>query len=90
MPLSLRRLPGVPSFIQTPSFAAIFGGAGYVTSCGDYENGAGIATAWSITYLVLNVNKAIRSKRPIPILMLTAVAGNGFIYGQKYFREYFA
>jgi hypothetical protein len=44
IPAALAKKPGVPSFFQNAAFAAIFGGAGYVSHVGDPENGAGIAT----------------------------------------------
>ncbi|KAI8145226.1 hypothetical protein BJV82DRAFT_605398 [Fennellomyces sp. T-0311] len=44
VPFSVKKIPGMPPMLQSMAFGAIFAGAGYVTSVGDAENGAGIAT----------------------------------------------
>ncbi|KAI8071927.1 hypothetical protein BDF21DRAFT_445568 [Thamnidium elegans] len=83
LPLAVKKSPGVPSMFQTMAFAGIFGGAGYVTNAGDSENGAGIATAWCLSWSFLNAKSAIKSMRPVPIAFLAAVTLNTVIYGKK-------
>ncbi|GAA5816086.1 hypothetical protein MFLAVUS_009608 [Mucor flavus] len=83
LPLAVKKSPGVPSMFQTMAFAGIFGGAGYVTNAGDSENGAGIATAWCLSWSFLNAKSAIKSMRPVPMVFLAAVTLNTVIYGKK-------
>ncbi|CAO3665192.1 unnamed protein product [Umbelopsis vinacea] len=83
IPAALAKKPGVPSFFQNAAFAAIFGGAGYVSHVGDPENGAGIATAWCLSWSFLNIQSALKSKRPLPLLMAATVLADTVIYGQK-------
>ncbi|KAI8984024.1 hypothetical protein BDF20DRAFT_857605 [Mycotypha africana] len=83
LPLSVKKYPGIPSLIQTIAFPAIFAGAGYVTNAGDSDNGAGIATAWCLSWSFLNAKNAWQSKRPIPLTLLGFVAYNTFVYGKK-------
>lgn len=68
---------------QSMAFSGIFAGAGYVTNAGDSENGAGIATAWCLSWTFLNAKTALKSMRPVPIALLTAVTLNTVIYGKK-------
>lgn len=83
LPLAVRKSPGVPSMFQSMAFSGIFAGAGYVTNAGDSENGAGIATAWCLSWTFLNAKTALKSMRPVPIALLTAVTLNTVIYGKK-------
>ncbi|KAI8080058.1 uncharacterized protein BX664DRAFT_342201 [Halteromyces radiatus] len=83
LPLSARKAPGMPSVIQSLLFTAIYGGAGYVTHVGDSENGAGIATAWCLSWSFLNAKKAILSCKPVPLLMVAATSWNILVYGNK-------
>ncbi|KAI9353139.1 altered inheritance of mitochondria protein 19 [Pilaira anomala] len=83
LPLAVRKSPGVPSMFQTMTFASIFAGAGYVTNTGDSENGAGIATAWCLSWSFLNAKSAIQSMKPVPMALLAAVTLNTVIYGKK-------
>ncbi|RUS21351.1 hypothetical protein BC937DRAFT_92940 [Endogone sp. FLAS-F59071] len=55
----------------------------YVTSTGDVDNGAGITTAWTLTWSFLNLRPAVTSARPLPLLLATTVLGNMAIYGKK-------
>ncbi|KAG2237954.1 hypothetical protein INT48_002515 [Thamnidium elegans] len=71
LPLAVKKSPGVPSMFQTMAFA------------GDSENGAGIATAWCLSWSFLNAKSAIKSMRPVPIAFLAAVTLNTVIYGKK-------
>ncbi|GAN05830.1 hypothetical protein MAM1_0102d05306 [Mucor ambiguus] len=81
------RAPGIPGLFQTMAFAGIFAGAGqiysYVTNAGDAENGSGIATAWCLSWSFLNAKSALKSMRPVPIILLGAVTLNTVIYGKK-------
>ncbi|CAO3672419.1 unnamed protein product [Umbelopsis ramanniana] len=83
IPAAVAKKPGVPSFFQCTAFSAIFGGAGYVSHVGDPENGAGIATAWCLTWSFLNLRSALKAKKPLPWLMAASVAADTVIYGQK-------
>ncbi|CDH52154.1 hypothetical protein RO3G_10011 [Lichtheimia corymbifera JMRC:FSU:9682] len=83
LPYSVKKIPGMPSMFQTMAFTAIFAGAGYVTHVGDAENGAGIATAWCLSWSFLNARRAITSLKPLPIALFAAVAANTVIYGKK-------
>ncbi|KAI9306363.1 hypothetical protein BJ944DRAFT_160028 [Cunninghamella echinulata] len=83
LPLAAKKAPGIPSIFQAIAFSAIYGGAGYVTYVGDSENGAGIATAWSLSWSFLNAKSAIKSCKPIPLMMVAATTYNIFVYGNK-------
>ncbi|KAM3582464.1 hypothetical protein VKS41_005108 [Umbelopsis sp. WA50703] len=87
IPAALAKKPGMPSFFQCAAFSAIFGGAGYVTNAGDSENGAGIATAWCLTWGFLNFRSAIQSRKPFPLLMAAVVASDAVIYGKKSLKD---
>ncbi|KAL1921374.1 uncharacterized protein VTP21DRAFT_11090 [Calcarisporiella thermophila] len=77
------KVPGIPSAIQGLGFAGIFGFSGYVTNTGDYENGAGITTAWCLAWSFLNLRRAIISFRPASLLLGGAVMANTVIYGRR-------
>ncbi|CAG8463247.1 7196_t:CDS:2 [Ambispora leptoticha] len=82
-PLAIRKIQGVPSYFQCMAFGAIFGFSGYITYTGDTYNGAGTSTAWSLTYLIINLPKSIKSRRPIPITLSTVALANAIIYGKE-------
>ncbi|KAI7863593.1 altered inheritance of mitochondria protein 19 [Spinellus fusiger] len=86
LPLSVKGAPGMPSVLQSLAFGGIFAGAGYVSHTGDVDNGAGIATAWCLSWAFLNAKSAILSKRPVPLFMVAAVTANTVIYGKKYLQ----
>ncbi|KAF7727253.1 hypothetical protein EC973_007866 [Apophysomyces ossiformis] len=83
VPASVKKMPGMPSLFQSMAFGVIFAGAGYVTYTGDTDNGAGIATAWGLSWSFLNARKAITSLKPLPIAMVAAVTAHTIIYGKK-------
>ncbi|KAI9478647.1 MAG: altered inheritance of mitochondria protein 19 [Benjaminiella poitrasii] len=83
LPLSARKSPGIPSVLQTVAFSAIFAGAGYVINTGDADNGSGISTAWCLSWSFLNAKTAMKSMKPVPITLLSAVALNTIIYGKR-------
>ncbi|KAI9274760.1 altered inheritance of mitochondria protein 19 [Phascolomyces articulosus] len=83
IPLAAKRLPGIPSILQSFAFGGIFAGAGYVTHVGDAENGAGIATAWCLSWSFLNAKRAITSMKPVPLVLLSTVVLDTVIYGKK-------
>jgi len=60
------------------------GGAGWVITQ-DTENGVGIATAWPLTYLVLNVKQTTKGRSAIPIGLAASTAACATIYGLEYF-----
>ncbi|KAI9027157.1 altered inheritance of mitochondria protein 19 [Phycomyces nitens] len=86
VPMAVKKVPGVPSLLQSMAFGAIFAGAGYVTNTGDADNGAGIATAWCLSWSFLNAKRAVLSGKPFPLLMVAAVAADTAIYGKKYLQ----
>ncbi|KAL9541880.1 hypothetical protein PS6_010083 [Mucor atramentarius] len=79
LPLSVKKMPGIPGLFQTMAFAVY----SYVTNAGDAENGSGIATAWCLSWSFLNAKAAFKSMRPVPIALLGAVTLNTVIYGKK-------
>ncbi|KAI7848427.1 altered inheritance of mitochondria protein 19 [Circinella umbellata] len=83
IPLATKRLPGMPSLLQSFAFGGIFAGAGYVTHVGDAENGAGIATAWCLSWTFLNAKRTIMSMKPVPLVLLSTVVLDTVIYGKK-------
>ncbi|KAK7685410.1 hypothetical protein QCA50_011273 [Cerrena zonata] len=75
-----------PPLMQRLGFGAIFAGAGYVTSTGDIYNGTGISTAWSLTYLFLNIRKALRPPRSsLSLILSSAALFSSTLYGTEYF-----
>lgn len=83
VPVSFRKAPGLPHPLISIGFSFIFAGAGYVINTGDTDNGAGIATAWSLSWAFLHAKKAVLSRKPLPIALLGAVTANAYIYGKK-------
>ncbi|KAG9049820.1 hypothetical protein FS837_009003 [Tulasnella sp. UAMH 9824] len=83
-PLSPGGIPGLPPFVQRIGFAAILGGAGYAVTQ-DPENGIGITTAWSLTYLFFNLRTSIRTRSPIPLVLTAATTACAGLYGTEYF-----
>ncbi|KAG1495229.1 hypothetical protein G6F52_013064 [Rhizopus delemar] len=83
VPASFRKAPGLPNPLISLGFSFIFAGAGYVVNTGDTDNGAGIATAWSLSWAFLHAKKAILSRKPLPIALLGAVTANAYVYGKK-------
>ncbi|ORZ01580.1 hypothetical protein BCR43DRAFT_487153 [Syncephalastrum racemosum] len=83
IPLAVKKLPGMPSMMQSVAFGAIFAGAGYVTNVGDADNGAGIATAWCLSWAFLNARRAVMSFKPVPMAMVAMAALDTAIYGKK-------
>ncbi|KAI8064597.1 hypothetical protein BC940DRAFT_242244 [Gongronella butleri] len=83
LPIAAKSVPGMPSVVQSIAFTAVYGGAGYVSHVGDSENGAGIATAWCLSWSFLNARRAVTSARPVPLLMVLATTYNVAVYGTK-------
>lgn len=54
-----------------------------MTNAGDSENGSGIATAWCLSWAFLNGKTAIKSMKPAPLVLLSAVTLNTVIYGKR-------
>ncbi|EIW76511.1 hypothetical protein CONPUDRAFT_169030 [Coniophora puteana RWD-64-598 SS2] len=76
----------IPPFLQRFGFSAVFGVAGYVLGSGDVRNGSGIATAWSLTYLFLNLRKSVKAPRhPLSLGLAGAAAASAGLYGTEYF-----
>ncbi|KAF8324555.1 uncharacterized protein EI90DRAFT_3075054 [Cantharellus anzutake] len=84
--------PSLPPFVQRFSFGFVFAGAGYIVNTGDVRNGSGVATAWSLTYLLLN---RMRShfyppevpvpRTPLSLLLSGATASVAALYGVEHF-----
>ncbi|KAI0074782.1 hypothetical protein K474DRAFT_1665065 [Panus rudis PR-1116 ss-1] len=78
--------PSRPPIMIRLGFGAIFAGAGYVLSTGDARNGSGISTAWSLTYLFLNLRKSLRPPYSLLSLSLSgATLASAALYGTEYF-----
>ncbi|OSX59610.1 hypothetical protein POSPLADRAFT_1151133, partial [Postia placenta MAD-698-R-SB12] len=78
--------PRLPPLMHRVGFGAIFAGAGYVVSCGDTRNGSGITTAWSLTYLFLNLRKSLLTARhPLSLVLTAATLASSTVYGSEYF-----
>jgi len=80
-----------PPFVLRVGFGAIFAGAGYVLSTGDSKNGSGIATAWSLSYFVieqfsLGLQRSLRLPRSRLSLALSgATAATAMLYGTEHY-----
>jgi len=67
-------------------FSAVFAGGGYITSCGDYRNGSGTTTAWSLAYLFFYTRQAFHRPRNLWSLGLTfSTMAVSAIHGMNYF-----
>ncbi|KAL1927020.1 hypothetical protein VTP01DRAFT_5350 [Rhizomucor pusillus] len=86
VPFAVKKVPGVPSMVSNMIFGAIFAGAGYVTHVGDAENGAGISTAWCMSWSFLFGRRALTSMKPMPLLLVATAATDIAIYGKKTFN----
>ncbi|KXN74542.1 hypothetical protein CONCODRAFT_67405 [Conidiobolus coronatus NRRL 28638] len=84
-------IAGMPSRFQTVGFGSIFAGVGYISSTGDVYNSTGIATAWSLTYCILNLKQTVFTspRHILPMALTSTVVTQGIIYGQRYYRDYF-
>lgn len=80
-----------PPFVLRVGFGAIFAGAGYVLSTGDSKNGSGIASGWSLNYLVieqfaLGLQRSLRLPRSrLAIALSGATAATAILYGTEHF-----
>ncbi|KAA1095544.1 hypothetical protein PGT21_000656 [Puccinia graminis f. sp. tritici] len=86
-----------PTWQVTP-LAMVFGLSGYITSAGDYYNGSGTASAWSIIYLFLYGRDSWRHTfaRPprtrfslFPISLSAFALTNGIIHGYVYWSGFY-
>jgi len=90
-PPRLRARTYTPPFVLRIGFGAIFGGAGYVLASGDSRNGSGIATAWSLSYLVLEqfslgLQRSLRLPRSgLSLALSGATAATAMLYGTEHF-----
>ncbi|KAI0306992.1 hypothetical protein B0F90DRAFT_1813826 [Multifurca ochricompacta] len=80
-----------PPFVLRMGFGAIFAGAGYVLASGDSRNGSGVATAWSLSYFVLEqfslgLQRSLRLPRSkLSIALSSATAAATILYGTEHF-----
>jgi len=90
-PPDLRARKFTPPFVLRVGFGAIFAGAGYVLASGDSRNGSGIATAWSLSYFVLEqfslgLKRSVRLPRSRLSLALSgATAATAILYGTEHY-----
>merc|ERR1712130_462487 len=80
----------IPPFWQLVGFSAFFAGGGYIIDAGDTLNGAGVVTAWSLTYVTFNTLFKLPwlARSPLALLLSTAVGGVGLgVYGNYYFDQ---
>ncbi|KAH9994132.1 hypothetical protein BJV74DRAFT_884256 [Russula compacta] len=90
-PPSLHAQTFTPPFVLRMGFGAIFAGAGYVLASGDSRNGSGIATAWSLSYFVLEqfslgLQRSLRLPRSGLALTLSgATTATAMLYGMEHF-----
>ncbi|KAJ1910548.1 hypothetical protein IWQ60_010595, partial [Tieghemiomyces parasiticus] len=61
--LALRKVPGLPYPLYSFGFAVPFALAGYASHIHDYEIGAGVCTAWSLSWALVHSYKAVRSRQ---------------------------
>ncbi|GBB94300.1 hypothetical protein RclHR1_23280002 [Rhizophagus clarus] len=83
--MAVRQYPGMPSIWTVVGFGLIFSFSGYMTYTGDFFNGGGTTTSWSLIYTLFNAEKSIKSRKPLPILMTSLALSNAYIYGKNYF-----
>ncbi|KAI9003334.1 hypothetical protein DFJ74DRAFT_713563 [Hyaloraphidium curvatum] len=81
------RRPLKPSMGTLPmlGFATMFGAAAYVLARSDTDNGASTATAWSLTYSLLNFVPSLRAWRTNKLAAAIAFLPwtNLFVYGTR-------
>ncbi|RIA92844.1 altered inheritance of mitochondria protein 19 [Glomus cerebriforme] len=83
--LAARNYPGLPSVWTVIGFSLMFSLSGYMTYVGDFSNGAGTSTSWSLIYSLFNVERSIKSRKPLPIVMSSLALSNAYVYGKYYF-----
>ncbi|CAG8604602.1 1839_t:CDS:2 [Paraglomus brasilianum] len=84
-PAAMMKLTGIPSLLELSAFGFIFAGAGYITSTGDITNGSGTTTAWSLSYTLFNMKRAVKSKKPLPLILVSGALANAALHGKQYF-----
>ncbi|ORZ40478.1 hypothetical protein BCR44DRAFT_1374274, partial [Catenaria anguillulae PL171] len=81
LPKSAVKMPGLPPYLQLIGFTSMFGLSTYAIHSGDAVNGPSMATAWSLTYLVTNTLKGIKSRNLIPLTMVSSAMLQVGVYG---------
>ncbi|KAI0053794.1 hypothetical protein FA95DRAFT_1552299, partial [Auriscalpium vulgare] len=72
-------------------FGAIFAGAGYILASGDSKNGSGVATAWSLSYFVVEqftqgLQRSLRLPRSrLSVVLSGAAASTAVLYGAEHY-----
>jgi len=90
-PPNLRAQTFTPPFVLRIGFGTIFAGAGYVLASGDSRNGSGIATAWSLSYFVLEqfslgLQRSLRLPRSrLSLALSSATAATAVLYGTEHY-----
>ncbi|KAI0034357.1 hypothetical protein K488DRAFT_45644, partial [Vararia minispora EC-137] len=81
----------MPPFVFRVGFGAIFAGGGYVLASGDANNGSGIMTAWSLSYLVVEqFARGLKKEERLPRSKLSwalnsAAFASAALYGTHHF-----
>ncbi|KAI0265208.1 hypothetical protein BC834DRAFT_198761 [Gloeopeniophorella convolvens] len=92
-PPALHAKTFTPPFVLRVGFGTVFAGAGYVLASGDSRNGSGIATAWSLSYFLieqftLGLEKTARLPRSrLAIALSGATAATAALYGTEHFLQ---
>ncbi|GAO48470.1 hypothetical protein G7K_2643-t1 [Saitoella complicata NRRL Y-17804] len=84
LPKTRQHLHGYPGPISTAFIGGVTALSGYFTMTGEHHNGAGVTTAWSMGYLLINGRKGLFSFRPWPLGLTMLALGNMAAYGSYY------
>ncbi|TFK95238.1 hypothetical protein BDV98DRAFT_556585 [Pterulicium gracile] len=84
---TLSASPHLPAVGYRMFFTGVFGLSAYAMGpAGDVRNGTGIATAWSIGYIMLHLKKTLkRPAHPVALAMLGGSTLCAAAYGTEYF-----
>ncbi|KAK9381093.1 uncharacterized protein V2V93DRAFT_370350 [Kockiozyma suomiensis] len=85
LPRSYQTKTYFPRPLSCLGFGSIIGFAGYMSYDNDPINGAGVASAWSILYLLVNGRKGFTQVKPWPALLGVYALGNAGMYGREFF-----
>ncbi|KAK7208434.1 loss of respiratory capacity protein 2 [Myxozyma melibiosi] len=85
LPRSYQIKTYLPRPLSCLGFGSIIGFAGYMSYDNDPINGAGVASAWSILYLLANGRRGITQFKPWPAVLSLYALGNAAMYGREFF-----
>ncbi|KAI9183860.1 hypothetical protein H9P43_002912 [Blastocladiella emersonii ATCC 22665] len=89
LPKSGVKYPGLPPYLQLAGFTTMFAVSTHAVKSGDTVNGPSMATAWSLTYLVANSWKAVRSRNLIPLSIVASAMMQVGVYGVTAAEEFY-